>query len=206
MKRLNRLITDVAKASRLDAELALQETEPLDLRALTSGIAKLLNDVHASNDRSVLVETGSGRDDDYIVEGHEGRLGQVLTNLIDNAASFSAPGGQVRVRIARSGSDLVITVDDDGPGIPPDSLDKVFKRFYSDRPQSDRTQAKNSGLGLSISKEIVRAHGGRVWAENRLAVPGVSVGENDLPELKERRIPGVAGARFTVVLPTARRT
>jgi two-component system, OmpR family, sensor histidine kinase ChvG len=205
MKRLNRLITDVAKASRLDAELALQETEPLDMRALVAGIAKLLNDVHASNDRSVVVETGSGRDEDYIVEGHEGRLGQVLTNLIDNAASFSAPGGEVRVRIARSSGELVITVDDDGPGIPADRLEHVFKRFYSDRPQSDRTQSKNSGLGLSISKEIVHAHGGRVWAENRMAVAGAAIGENDLPELKERRIAGVAGARFTVVLPAAKR-
>jgi two-component system, OmpR family, sensor histidine kinase ChvG len=201
MKRLNRLITDVSKASRLDAELALQETETLDLRKLVSNVAKLLNDVHSDNDRSVTVEEGSGVAGDYMIQGHEGRLSQVMTNLVDNAVSFSAPGGSVRVRIARTGPEVVITIDDDGPGIPPDRLEHVFKRFYSDRPQSDRTQSKNSGLGLSISKEIVLAHGGRLWAENRPALAGVPVGENDQPELKERRVPGVAGARFTVVLP-----
>jgi two-component system, OmpR family, sensor histidine kinase ChvG len=203
MKRLNRLITDVAKASRLDAELALQETAPLDLRSLVSEVAKLLNDVHSEKDCAVVIETGSGSKEDYVVKGHEGRLSQVMTNLIDNAVSFSQPGGAVRVRIGRVAREVVITVDDDGPGIPPDRLEHVFKRFYSDRPQSDQIKGKNSGLGLSISKEIVLAHGGRVWAENRAAVAGETVGRREVAELKERRIPGVAGARFTVVLPAS---
>lgn len=203
MKRLNRLITDVAKASRLDAELALQETSPLDMRNLVSEIAKLLGDIHSEKGCGVTVETGSGAVEEYVIKGHEGRLGQVMTNLIDNAVSFSPPDGAVRVRIGRRAGEVVITVDDDGPGIPSDRLEHVFKRFYSDRPQSDRTQGKNSGLGLSISKEIVHAHGGRIWAENRPALSGEIVGERDIPELKERRISGVAGARFTVILPAS---
>ncbi len=201
MKRLNRLITDVAKASRLDAELALQETEPLDLSLLASGVARVLGDIHSSNDRHVSVDTAPAAPDAYVVVGHEGRIGQVLTNLIDNAVSFSAPGGSVRVHIKRVGRDVVVTVDDDGPGIPEDRLEHVFRRFYSDRPQSDRTQGKNSGLGLSISREIIVAHGGQIWAENRTAAAGVAVGVGETPELAERRIPGVAGARFTISMP-----
>ena len=199
--RLNRLITDVAKASRLDAELALQEVEPIDLAKLTTGVVDILNGLHSDTGRTVTLTTDGTDHTVFMVEGHEGRLSQVMTNLVDNAVSFSAPGGSVRVSLKREGGNVVITVDDDGPGIPPDRLEHVFKRFYSDRPQSDRTRGKNSGLGLSISQEIVRVHGGRLWAENRPALPGVLVGEHDEPELKERRIPGVAGARFVVVLP-----
>lgn len=199
--RLNRLITDVAKASRLDAELALQETEPLDLARLTTGVVEVLSGLHADSGRSVTLTTASAEPAAFMVEGHEGRLSQVMTNLVDNAISFSAPGGAVRVHLKRDGAKVVISVDDDGPGIPPDRLEHVFRRFYSDRPQSDRTKGKNSGLGLSISAEIVRVHGGRLWAENRPAESGALLGENDEPELKERRIPGVAGARFVVQLP-----
>ena len=199
--RLNRLITDVAKASRLDAELALQETEPLDLAKLTTGVIGVLTGLHSDSGRRVTLTTADADPSAYMVVGHEGRLGQVMTNLVDNAVSFSAPGGSVRVNLKRDGANVVITVDDDGPGIPHDRLEHVFRRFYSDRPQSDRTKGKNSGLGLSISAEIVRVHGGKLWAENRPAAPCVPVGEHDEPELKERRIPGVAGARFVVVLP-----
>ena len=97
--------------------------------------------------------------------------------------------------------EIILRVDDQGPGIPPNKLDDVFKRFYSDRPQSDRTNAKNSGLGLSISREIVEAHGGTIHAENIAAQPGDDVGARDLPALASRRIPGVAGTRFEVRLP-----
>ncbi len=211
MKRLNRLITDIAKASRLEGELALQETEPMDFAALTRGVAEALHGINKDNGRSVQMLPIIGDMHAYIVDGHDMRLGQVMTNLIDNALSFSPPGGAVRVAVRRDGDLILATVDDDGPGIPEDRLEHVFKRFYSDRPQSDRAKGKNSGLGLSISMDIVRAHGGRMWAENRLAAAGESVGERDEPELKERRISGVAGARFTVQLPAmatplARRT
>jgi len=95
-------------------------------------------------------------------------------------------------------------VDDEGPGIPSDQLEDIFKRFYSDRPQTDRTVGKNSGLGLSISREIVQAYGGRIWADNRTLAPGAETfALDEQAELRERRADGVAGARFTVRLPAA---
>ena len=100
--------------------------------------------------------------------GHDSRLGQVVSNLIDNARSFSPPGGNVRVTCRRLKNEIEIVVDDDGPGIRPEALDKIFERFYTDRPQQGFGQ--NSGLGLSISKQIVEAHGGSIRVENRNSV------------------------------------
>ena len=110
------------------------------------------------------------------------------SNLIENACSFSPAGGTVRVTCRRLRKDVEIVVDDDGPGINPDAFDKIFERFYTDRPHQGFGQ--NSGLGLSISKQIVEAHGGRLWAENRTGA-----------ELNEDGAPKVLGARFTVRLP-----
>lgn len=207
MKRLNRLISDVSKASRLDRELALQETEPLDFAELVRGIVTVLSDIHGDRVCMITLRLESGPSDakTYMVRGHEGRLGQVMTNLIDNAVSFSPEGGQVAVTVRRAGNEVVATVDDQGPGIPPDRLEHVFKRFYSDRPQSDQTLGKNSGLGLSITREIVRAHGGSVRAENRPGPTGGAQRPSLTPELEERRIAGVAGARFVVTLPAMAR-
>ena len=122
----------------------------------------------------------------YTVMGHDIRLGQVLRNLIDNARSFSPDGGEVRVHARCDGDEVVITVDDDGPGVPPDNLQQIFRRFYTDRPEGEAF-GKNSGLGLSISKQIVEAHEGQIWAENRHADADP---EGD-----------VIGARFVVRLP-----
>jgi len=123
----------------------------------------------------------------FQVPGRDSRLGQVIDNLIENARSFSPPGGIVRVVCRRLRNQLEIFVDDDGPGVPPHALDKIFERFYTDRPHQGFGQ--NSGLGLSISKQIVEAHGGSIWVENRLGTPGPD------GELK------VLGARFIVRLP-----
>ncbi|MGE0765440.1 MAG: stimulus-sensing domain-containing protein [Hyphomicrobiaceae bacterium] len=194
LKRLNRLITDVANASRLDAELARQETELLDLGVSLKGLIEVLGDIHGQHGRTVCLEVVAkpNGDNRHLVLGHEGRLGQVVTNLIDNAASFSPPGGNVCARLRTIDNEVELSVDDDGPGMPEDKLEAVFERFYSDRPQSDSTVGKNSGLGLSISREIVRAHGGRIWAENRRA-PSTRAGA-----------PGaIIGARFVVRLPAA---
>lgn len=193
LKRLNRLITDVANASRLDAELARQETEVLDLTKSLKGLVDVLGDIHGQDDRTVTLEVIPKPNGDrrHLVRGHEGRLGQVVTNLIDNAASFSPPGGKVIARLRTVSNEVELSVEDEGPGIPEDKLETIFERFYSDRPQSDSTIGKNSGLGLSISREIVHAHGGRIWAENRRATPSQSESSP------------VIGARFVVRLPAA---
>jgi two-component system sensor histidine kinase ChvG len=117
------------------------------------------------------------------VPGHDSRLGQVVTNLVDNARSFSAEGAEVRVTLRRDGGSVEILVDDDGPGIRPDAVERIFERFYTDRPEGEGF-GNNSGLGLAISKQIVEAHGGTITAGNRSAADG-----------------SVAGARFTVRLP-----
>ena len=123
----------------------------------------------------------------FVVLGHESRLSQVFRNLLDNARSFTAENTKIYVRVRRSGRDVEIRVDDYGPGIRPDNLDRIFERFYTDRPEG--SFGKNSGLGLSISKQIVEAHKGRIWAENRYG---------RAPEGVEKP---VLGARFVVRLP-----
>jgi two-component system sensor histidine kinase ChvG len=196
LKRLNRLISDVSNASRLDAELARQETSPLDARALLDNVVTLFSDLVSDSGRRVVLDAASVplQSDAYTVDGHAGRLRQVATNLIDNAVSFSPPNGIVTVRLRPVASEIEITVEDQGPGIPEDKLETVFQRFYSDRPMTDGTTGRNSGLGLSISRDIVRAHGGRIWAENMPRT--AAVGPQGLK-------PASAGARFIIRLPKA---
>ena len=210
LKRLNRLISDVSNASRLDAELALQETEPVDIAKVVTNITGVFRDIQMSRDDvpcsiALDIQPADAEPGLFVIDAHEGRLGQVVTNLIDNALSFSPTGGLVKITIIAEPREVVILVDDEGPGIPPEKLDDVFKRFYSDRPQTDRNSAKNSGLGLSISREIVEAHGGTVVATNRPLAEGASVETRDQPSLASRRIPGVSGARFEVRLPRSKR-
>jgi two-component system, OmpR family, sensor histidine kinase ChvG len=205
LKRLNKLITDVSNASRLDAELALQETEPVDMREVLQGVTDAFREMLADDTRRIVLEIAdqphSGA---YVVHGAEPRLGRVMTNLVDNAISFSPENGVIAVSARRVGSEIEIVVDDDGPGIPADKLEDIFKRFYSDRPQTDRTVGKNSGLGLSISREIINAYGGRIWATNRRHLRnGATTWPEDQAGLREQRQPDVAGARFIVRLPAA---
>lgn len=202
--RLNKLITDVANASMLDADLARQQTEPVDMSKLIPGIASIFEDRLSEDTRrvEVKVDEAGAHLASFIVRGHEARLGRVITNLLDNALSFSPEHGVVSVSMRRVGAEVEIVVEDEGPGIPPDKLDDVFQRFYSDRPQTDQTVGKNSGLGLSITRDIIVAYGGRVWASNRPTAPGADATRHDeVQELKDRRMPGIAGARFTVRLP-----
>ena len=186
VKRLDRLITDISDASRLDAELQRQEATPVDLRKLLEALVKAANEVH-TDDINLRLNFAGGGPAAFRVPGHDSRLGQVVSNLIDNARSFSPAGGTVRVTCRRLKEEVEITVDDDGPGISPEALEKVFERFYTDRP--NQSFGQNSGLGLSISKQIVEGHGGRIWAENRTVARGP--GEE----------PRVLGARFVVRLP-----
>ena len=179
--RLDRLITDISDASRLDAELSRAHKEPVDL----AGMLATLVDVHSATGaegapRLALEVTDGGL---LTVPGMEGRLVQVFRNLITNALSFSPPGGTIRLAASRDRQWVTVTVDDEGPGIPPGKEEAIFERFYTERPQGEKF-GTHSGLGLSISKQIVLAHGGTLRAVNRLAADG-----------------RVIGARFIVRLP-----
>jgi two-component system, OmpR family, sensor histidine kinase ChvG len=188
VRRLDRLISDIADASRLDAEMQRQEAAPVDLAKLLKTVTAVANEVKQDDDAvKVTLAFEDGADNAFMVPGHDSRLGQVIDNLIDNACSFSPPGGTVRVTCRRLKSEVEVVVDDDGPGINPDAMEKIFERFYTDRPHQGFGQ--NSGLGLSISLQIVDAHGGRLWGENRSAPAGA--GEPDQ----------ILGARFVVRLP-----
>jgi two-component system, OmpR family, sensor histidine kinase ChvG len=188
VKRLDRLISDISDASRLDAELQRQDMTPVDLRRLLATLTSVANETRLGHDVRVEIRfEGRGAADSFSVPGHDSRLGQVISNLLVNAQSFSNTGGKVRIVCRRVRSEIEIVVDDDGPGIRDDALERIFQRFYTDRPHQGFGQ--NSGLGLSISKQIIEAHGGRIWAENR---PG-PVGEDGEAT--------VAGARFVVRLP-----
>lgn len=208
LARLNKLISDVANASMLDADLARQKIEPVDIRPVLNAIVEIFRDILSDDTRTVelqIVDPPQANVDTFVVRGHDARLGRVITNLLDNAISFSPEHGVVTLRAQRVGAEIEIRIDDQGPGIPPDKLDDVFERFYSDRPQTDRTVGKNSGLGLSITRDIVNAYGGRVWASNLRREPGEAPahGCDEQEALREHRVPGVAGASFTVRLPAA---
>jgi two-component system sensor histidine kinase ChvG len=188
VRRLDRLISDISDASRLDAELQRQDMTLVDLRRLLTTLTTVANETRLGHDVAVEVRfEGRSPTDTFSVPGHDSRLGQVISNLLVNAQSFSTAGGKVRIVCRRVRSEIEIVVDDDGPGIREDALERIFERFYTDRPHQGFGQ--NSGLGLSISKQIIEAHGGRIWAENR-AGPVNADGE-----------PTVAGARFVVRLP-----
>lgn len=179
VRRLDRLITDISNASRLDAELSRDVPKAVDVGVLLEDIVSLYE--HTGTVRVRLSrETALAR-----VSGREGPLGQVFRNVIDNARSFSPENGEVRVGLAQGDAGhLLITVEDDGPGIPEENLETIFQRFYTSRPKGT-SFGNNSGLGLSISRQIVEAHHGKIWAENRT--------DGDR----------VAGARFSIVLPSA---
>jgi two-component system sensor histidine kinase ChvG len=188
VQRLDRLISDISDASRLDAELQRQEAAPVDMTKLLNTLVSVANEVKRDDGVKVTVrfEGGTGPRA-FEVPGRDSRLGQVVDNLIENARSFSPPEGTVRVTCRRLKTNIEIVVDDDGPGVQPDAFEKVFERFYTDRPHQGFGQ--NSGLGLSISKQIVDAHGGTIWVENR---PGPADEQGEAT---------VAGARFIVRLP-----
>ena len=187
VQRLDRLISDISDASRLDAELQRQEAAPVDLTKLLNTLVAVANEVKRDDSVKVTLRFEGGGAGAFEVPGHDSRLGQVVDNLIENARSFSPPGGTVRVVCRRLKNNIEILVDDDGPGVRPDAFEKVFERFYTDRPHQGFGQ--NSGLGLSISKQIVDAHGGAIWVENRPGPPD------------EQGEATVAGARFIVRLP-----
>ena len=170
-----------------------EDAKPVDMAELLRTTVSLFNDIHRGDAPGVAFEIAyaSGAHP-YRVTGHDSRLSQVIVNLLDNAISFSSPGGRVTVAARRVGAEIQIAVEDEGPGIPEENLERIFERFYTDRPQESFGQ--NSGLGLNISRQIVVAHGGRLYAENR-PPEGPARGKGDRAE------PGSGGARFVIRLP-----
>lgn len=176
--RMDRLVTDISNASRLDAELVREKRAAFDLGALVETMA----DISSASEHGVHLTT-TVPPTPLMVRGLENRIGQVLANLIENAVSFSAAGASIKIATGRGDDGSAwVTVVDEGPGIPPDNLESIFARFYTERP-AEEAFGRHSGLGLSISKQIVEAHGGTIHAEN--------IGNGDAPE----------GARFVMRLP-----
>ena len=194
VKRLDRLISDISDASRLDAELAREDASPVDVDDLLRATVSLYNDIPRDGlpEVSLEIEHASGAFP-YRVIGHDSRLHQVMVNLIENAISFSPPQGRVTIKARRRGDEVEVVVEDEGPGVAPENLERIFERFYTDRPHENFGQ--NSGLGLNISRQIVTAHGGRLYAENR-----PQDGASDGSGIRTERS---AGARFVIRLAAA---
>ncbi|MDH3241262.1 MAG: sensor histidine kinase [Alphaproteobacteria bacterium] len=185
VQRLDRLISDISDASRLDAELSRAGMDPVDIEGLLETLVEVERiTAERRGPDAPQIRLDLPGEAPLKVIGMEDRLAQVLRNLISNAVSFSPPKGVITLRAERRGPWLRISVEDEGPGLPPGKFDAVFERFYTERPEGEKF-GTHSGLGLSISKQIVTAHHGRIRAENI------------------ERDGRVAGARFVVTLPAA---
>jgi len=183
VRRLDRLVSDISNASRLDSELVKEEEDEFDLIHMLSNLTEFHSEEAAKNDIEFISDLPP---DPVMIHGLEGRLAQVFVNLITNALSFCEPGDAVRVWARQRENRVLVVVEDTGPGIPEEALTKVFNRFYSERPV--KQFGDHSGLGLAISKQIVEAHGGVIWAEN------IRPTEADITS-------DPLGARFVVGLP-----
>jgi len=185
INRLNRLISDISDASRLDAELMRGEIKPVDLQEMLTDMVRHYA-ATAAQKQNVEVELRISASPPFLAHGHDGRYGQVFRNIIDNALSFSPANSKIVVELTREprNGPFVVTIDDEGPGIPEDNLESIFRRFYSERPAEHFGQ--HSGLGLSICRQIMETYGGTITATNRKSADG-----------------RVTGARFTIRVPVA---
>ena len=181
--RIDRLITEISGASRLDAELSRAEFVPVQLDALLKTLVEVYGATAANEGIDLRLELGDGSP--LVVDGIEHRLGQIARNLVDNAVSFSPPDTMITVRANRTRGVVRFSVEDEGPGLPEDALDHIFERFYTERRRGEQF-GLHSGLGLSICRSIAEAHGGTIRAENRRGSDGE-----------------VLGARFVVELPAS---
>lgn len=188
VRRLDRLISDISDASRLDAELARADAKTVDLEVLLSNLVEVSRQIGTRKkpaEIDYVIDQKPGSKARFVVQGHDLRLGQVVTNLIENARSFvPEQGGRIVVRLSRTRSRCIVQVEDNGPGIQAEDIDRIFERFYTDRPEGEGF-GQNSGLGLSISRQIAEAHRGSLRAEN---IPGEAGA-------------GPRGARFILTLP-----
>ncbi len=189
VRRLDRLISDISDASRLDAELARSDSTPVDMQVLLHNMVDISRQIRSGKkavEIKLTVDSKAGSKPSFMVHGHDLRLGQIITNLIENARSFVPENeGRITIKLSQSRGHVSVQVDDNGPGIQAEKIDRVFERFYTDRPEGE-SFGQNSGLGLSISRQIAEAHGGTLKAENRID-----------PETGK-----VCGARFTLSLPS----
>lgn len=188
VRRLDRLISDISDASRLDAELARSDAKTVDLEKLLGDLVDISRQVN-SRKKTVELHFLIDRKDNpkarFVVGGHDLRIGQIITNLIENARSFvPETGGRILIRLSRSRNRCIVHVEDNGPGIQVEDIDRIFERFYTDRPDSEDF-GQNSGLGLSISRQIAEAHGGTLKAENII----------------DGKTGTISGARFVLSLP-----
>ncbi len=183
VRRLDRLVSDISNASRLDSELVKEEEEEFDLLKMLRNLTEYLGNEGSDKGVEFIIDLPP---DPIFIRGLEARLAQVFVNLITNALSFCDEGDAIRVWARRRENRVLVVVEDTGPGIPEQALSKIFKRFYSERPENQF--GNNSGLGLAISKQIVEAHGGVIWAEN-IRPTDADVTSDPL------------GARFVVGLP-----
>ncbi len=181
--RMDRLISDISNASRIDAELSRVEPVPVNICEML----RIAVDINSTPEVPVEIVGGCLPEEKIHVPGLETRLMQVFQNIIGNAISFSPPGGKVVIRVLAQDKEVEIQIDDQGPGIPANKLEEIFQRFYTERPAGEEF-GKHSGLGLSIAKQIIGAHRGNLFAENRMAVDGTRL-----------------GARFTVIMPRFRK-
>ncbi|MEO1538398.1 MAG: sensor histidine kinase [Pseudomonadota bacterium] len=181
--RLDRLVSDISNASRLDSELVKEDEEPFDLLKMIGNLSDYLGNEAREKGVEFITDMPS---DPIVIEGLESRLAQVFVNLLTNAISFCEEGDAIRIWVRKRENRVLVVVEDTGPGIPEQALTKIFNRFYTERPQDHF--GNNSGLGLAISKQIVEAHGGVIWAEN--------IRPTDADVTSEP-----LGARFVVGLP-----
>ena len=181
VKRLDRLLSQIADASKIDTELFRARLEPADLRAMLTTLAEM-HDAAAMGEGPTAIRIEVEGDGPFAVLGVDDRLAQVLQNLVSNARSFSPAGGTIALGLRREGAAVIVSVHDDGPGVPAGMEEAIFRRFYTDRPEGEPFGA-HSGLGLSISRQIAEAHGGRLSCVNRRDGAGAIVGASFRLEL-----------------------
>ncbi|NKN39179.1 HAMP domain-containing protein [Agrobacterium sp. a22-2] len=188
VRRLDRLISDISDASRLDAELARADAKPVDMEALLGNLVEVSRQIRSTKkpvELDYLIDQKPGSRTRFMVNGHDLRLSQIITNLIENARSFvPEKGGKISVRLSRTRGRCTVQIEDNGPGIQAEDIDRIFERFYTDRPEGE-SFGQNSGLGLSISRQIAEAHGGTLRAENII----------------DSETRSIKGARFVLTLP-----
>jgi len=182
VKRLDRLLSQIADASKVDTELFRARLEPVDIGAMLTTLAEMHSAAASMGESPAVMRVEVEGDGPFTVLGVEDRLAQVLQNLVSNARSFSPPGGTIVLGLRREGATVTVSVHDDGPGVPAGMEEAIFRRFYTDRPEGEPFGA-HSGLGLSISRQIAEAHGGGLSCVNRRDGSGAIVGASFRLEL-----------------------